>query len=155
MYDLPKIHKDGAPLRPIISTIGSPSYKPAKELAQILTPLTGNPTQAVKNSADRIHKMQEHPEDQLISLDVSNLFTQVLVDEALRMVEKKLSVDGLLKDRTSIPTAHMVELTELCLLTYLKFYEQSEGAAMGSLPLSGDCQSGSPTPPLSLALMCG
>ena len=106
-------------MRLIASTISSPSYKAAKELDQILTPLTENTTQAVKNSADRIHKMQAHPEDQQISSDVSNLFTQVLVDEALRMVEEKLSVDGLLKDRTSIPTAHLVKLTELRLLTYL------------------------------------
>ena len=30
------------PMRPIVSAIGSPSYKLAKELARILTPLTGN-----------------------------------------------------------------------------------------------------------------
>ena len=38
-YGLPKIHKQGTPLRPIISTRGSVSYETAKELAKILKPL--------------------------------------------------------------------------------------------------------------------
>ena len=123
--------------------IGSPSYKLAKKLARILTPLTGNTPHAVKNSAsfvDIIRKTQLHPEDRLISFDVSNLFTQVPIEEALRVVTEKLSMDESLKDGTSIPTSHLVQLIELCLrTTYFqfedKFYEQSEGAAMGS-PLS-------------------
>ena len=97
----------------------------------------------MKNSAsfvDIIRKTQLHPEDRLISFDVSNLFTQVPIEEALRVVTEKLSMDESLKDRTSIPTSHLVQLIELCLRTMYfqfedKFYEQSEGAAMGS-PLS-------------------
>ena len=41
IYGLPKIHKDGIPLRPIVSAIGSPTYQLAKTLARILTPLAG------------------------------------------------------------------------------------------------------------------
>ena len=50
------------PMRPIVSTIGSPSYKLAKELARILTPLTRNTSHAV----DIIRRT--HPEDLQISL---------------------------------------------------------------------------------------
>ena len=39
IYGLPKIHKPGTPLRPIVSSIGSPTYIQAKELARILSPL--------------------------------------------------------------------------------------------------------------------
>ena len=39
MYGLPKTHKQNVPLRPIISSIGTFSYKTAKYLAQILSPL--------------------------------------------------------------------------------------------------------------------
>ena len=39
---LPKVHKEGTPMRPIVSAIGSPSYNLAKELARILTPLAGS-----------------------------------------------------------------------------------------------------------------
>ena len=41
-YGLPKIHKDGIPLRPIVSSRGSISYEVAKELARILKPLVGS-----------------------------------------------------------------------------------------------------------------
>ena len=40
-YGLPKIHKEGIPLRPIVSSIGSVSYETSKELARILKSLKG------------------------------------------------------------------------------------------------------------------
>ena len=40
-YGLPKIHKEGNPLRPIVSSIGAASYEVAKELARILKTLSG------------------------------------------------------------------------------------------------------------------
>ena len=126
-----------------MSAIGSPSYKLAKELTRILTPLAGNTTQAVKNSTsfvDRIHDIEIEPQDWMISFDVTNLFKQVPVDEALRVVEERLSSDGSLKERTSIPTSQLMELIELCRRsTYFQFqdsfFEQTHVAAMGS-PLS-------------------
>ena len=42
IYGLPKIHKDNTPLRPIVCTIGSPTYHLAKHLCYILLPLVGN-----------------------------------------------------------------------------------------------------------------
>ena len=138
---LPKVHKEG--MRPIVSTIGSPTYRLAKELARILAPLVGNSGHSVKNSkafVDRIRNMETLPQDLLASFDVTSFFTQVPVDDALRVVEAKLCADETLPERTSIPSAHLIELVELCLgSTYLEFqgrlYEQSDGAAMGS-PLS-------------------
>ena len=41
-YGLPKIHKDGVPLRPIVSSRGSISYEVAKELARIFKPLVSS-----------------------------------------------------------------------------------------------------------------
>ena len=65
---------------------------------------------------------------------------QVPVDEALRVVEERLSADDSLKERTTIPIHQLIELTELCLqFTYFQFqdgfFEQTGEAAMGS-PLS-------------------
>ena len=42
MYGLPKVHKEGTHMRPIVSAIGFLSYNLAKELARILTPLAGH-----------------------------------------------------------------------------------------------------------------
>ena len=50
LYGLPKIHKEGFPLRPIVSNIGAPTYQLSKYLAGILRQLTGNSTHHVKNS---------------------------------------------------------------------------------------------------------
>ena len=53
-YGLPKIHKQGVPLRPIISSRGSAAYESAKELAKILKPLAGR-------SPHHVQKQQRFP----------------------------------------------------------------------------------------------
>ena len=106
MYGLPKIHKEDTPMRPIVSTINSPTYKLAKELARILTPLAGNTAYTVKNSTafvERIRGVQTTPQDTLVSFDVKSLFTQVPVEAALTVVEDRLCKDPTLGDRCSIP----------------------------------------------------
>lgn len=62
-------------MRPIVSAISSPFYDLAKELAQILTSLTGNTPHMVKNSTafvERIKDMEMESHDRLISFDVTN-----------------------------------------------------------------------------------
>ena len=76
----------------------------------------------------------------MISFDVTSLFTKVPIEEALQAVSTRLTQDDTLEDRTAIPIADICALTELCLCsTYFSFdamfFEQVEGAAMGS-PLS-------------------
>ena len=143
MYGLPKVHKDGVPMRPIVSCIGSPTYRLAKDLARILTPLSGQTTYTVMNSTKFVERLQEArigPEDLLVSFDVTSLFTQVPIDEALEVVRARLTKDPTLMDRTCIPVPQLVELIELCLRsTYFQFqnnfFEQIDGTPMGS-PLS-------------------
>lgn len=143
MYGLPKVHKKDTPLRPIVSSIGSPTYRLAKELAQILSPLTGNTESFVKNSTEfvnSIRNLQIDDDDCLASFDVVSLFTSVPINEALDIVAQRLEEDDTLMERTPIPTKEIHMLAEVCLKsTYFQygnqFYEQIEGAAMGS-PLS-------------------
>ena len=54
-YGLPKIHKEGVPLRPIVSSIGVVTYHTAKELARILKPLVGRSPYHIQNSSDFIN----------------------------------------------------------------------------------------------------
>ena len=56
-YGLPKVHKPGIPLRPIISSIGFVTHSTAKELARILKPLVGNSSHHVKNNMDFIQSI--------------------------------------------------------------------------------------------------
>lgn len=48
IYGLPKIHKEGAPLRPIVNMIGRPTYLLAKYLAKKLKPLVGHTKSFIK-----------------------------------------------------------------------------------------------------------
>lgn len=74
--------------------------------------------------------MQLEAQDCLVSLDVTNLFTQV--DEALKVLEEQLSAKDTLTERTSIPVLQLTELIEVCLRTT---HFQLDGAAIG-FPLS-------------------
>ena len=143
IYGLPKIHKEGIPLRPIVAAIGSPSHLLAKELTRILSPLAGQGPSHVRNSADFvqwIHQIDLAETDVMVSFDVVSLFTNVPVDEAILVISNRLQQDETLKERTSIPIPELCHLVELCLRsTYSQFgqtfFEQVQGAAMGS-PLS-------------------
>ena len=71
---------------------------------------------------------------------MTSLFTQVPINEALRVVKEQLNKDHTLSERTSIPISQLVGLVELCLrTTYFQFqddyFKQMDGASMGS-PLS-------------------
>ena len=73
----------------------------------------------------------------LVSFDVSSLFTNVPVGEAVSIIRERLGEDGTLEDRTSLSSERIADLLEMCLRsTYFSFggnfYEQKEGAAMGS-----------------------
>ena len=87
IYGLPKIHKEGIPLRPIVAAIGSPTHQLARELARILSLLAGRSPSHVKNSAyfvNHIRHVSFEGTDVLASFDVVSLFTRVPVDEAFR-----------------------------------------------------------------------
>ena len=57
-YGLPKIHKTGTPLMPIVSSIGSLTYQFAKELAYIIKPLVGHSHHHLKNTQHFIQQLQ-------------------------------------------------------------------------------------------------
>ena len=77
------------------------------------------------------------PGECLSSYDVSALFTSVPIDPALNIIKDLLEKDNTLKERTVMEVGDIILLLEFCLKnTYFsfqcQFYEQVEGAAMGS-----------------------
>ena len=77
------------------------------------------------------------PGECLSSYDVSALFTSVPIDPALKIIKDLLVKNPTLKDRTVIGIDDIIVLLEFCLKnTYSpfqgQFFEQVEGAAMGS-----------------------
>ena len=59
IYGAPKIHKEGFPLRPIVSSIGSITYNAARALADILSPLMGKTDHHINNSKDFVRKIKD------------------------------------------------------------------------------------------------
>ena len=142
-YGLPKVYKQGMPLRPIVSSIVAVTYQTAKELYKILKPLVGKSPHHVHNNEEFLQHLkgiQVGPDEVIISCDVKPLFTSVPIQPALTIIEKLLGEDPGLQQRTSMTVKNIICLLEFCLRsTYFTFqnqyYEQVEGAAMGS-PIS-------------------
>ena len=141
MYGLPKIHKKNKPLRLIVSSRGSVTYGVAQEVARILKPLTGNTIHHVNNSKEFAHDMKKTRLEKgecIISYDASAVFTSIPVTSAIQIIKNNLEQVTELHKRTAMAANNILELLEFCLFnTYFlfqgQFYEQTKGAAMGSL----------------------
>ena len=137
IYGLPKVHKEGVPLRPIVSCTSSPTYQLSKYVSQVISPLAGSSTSHVKNSAHFVEEIKSFTlsqDDIQVSFDVKSLFTNVPIKEAVDVIFDKMTKDA---ERTSLLPERVTELLELCLgSTYFGFqgeyYDQVSGAAMGS-----------------------
>ena len=57
-YGLPKVHKTGMPLRPIVSSTGAVTYERSKELSRILKPLVGKSPYQVQNNQEFIQQIK-------------------------------------------------------------------------------------------------
>jgi hypothetical protein len=123
---LPKIHKKGAPLRPIVSTIGAPTYRLSKCLAKHLGEYVGNSPRHVKNSMEfmnTIKSLRAGPEDILVSFDVASLLTMAPIVEALRLLSRQF--DEILRLFLHVLISAFFRFNG-------QFYEQADGVAMGS-----------------------
>nr|VZI18721.1 unnamed protein product [Spirometra erinaceieuropaei] len=114
-YGLPRVHKDGAPLRPIMSLKGTPTYGLAKWLFRRLKFLTAESDTTVSSSAQFLEKLKWN-----LAIETIELLLQSKYDET----ENRLG------------HAQILQLLQLCLRTYFTFdgtiYEQVKGTPMGS-----------------------
>ena len=113
-----KIHKDGFPVRPIVSMVGSPLYEVSKYLASIIAPLVGKTNFSVRNSIDFIEFLRTcswSDNDVMVSFDVVNLFTSVPVNLAVNILRDRLQNDDSLSERTDLFVEDLVDLVEFCL----------------------------------------
>jgi hypothetical protein len=89
LYWVPKIHKEGVPLRPIVSNTGAPTCQTSKYLAGILGPLVGHSVHHVRNSIEFVHTLgtlRVGAENMIVSLYVVFLFTRVPIVESLNLL---------------------------------------------------------------------
>ncbi len=138
-YGLPKVHKQSCPLRPIVACRGSIMYAIAHFMADILCQLVGQTQHHLHNSVDLVKKLtlfKLDEDESIISFDVSALFTSVLVNESLTLIEELLEADSALSECTSLLSQQVTDLLKMCLTTtYFKYdgdyYAQIEEGEMG------------------------
>lgn len=138
IYGIPKIHKEGVPLRPIISNIDGHTKHLAKFLADILKLAFHDYNEfRVKDSFSFAERMKDMmiPEDySLVSFDVVSLFTNIPLNFIITIIEENWF---LIDPHTKIPKKEFINLLNWVFSSvYFKycddFYLQIHGTPMGS-----------------------
>ena len=139
-------------MHPIVSACGMATYQLAKFLTKILQRYTGITPSFVKDSksfSDHLRTVKINGEEELVSFDVSALFTSIPVPTALDVINRLFIEhieDPEAKDKYGCSFRHntiglekdeVMNLLKLvlenCVFTYQdKFFKQLHGAAMGS-----------------------
>ena len=138
-----KHHKEGNPLRPIVSSIGSVLYNTLKFLTSILTPLQNFNGFSVPNSSKFVD------DEIMLSFDVVSLFTAIPVKKACDYIQTKLDCDESLHylrtnlDTTAISSTMTVSISRsmvvpwaVLLVVWLPIYvwKQSKRWPLAQLP---------------------
>ncbi|BHF72542.1 ATPase asna1 [Sparganum proliferum] len=143
IYGLPKVHKVGIPLRPIVSLVGAPNYKISKWLFHHLHPLTKDSENSIEDSnefLDKLKGVSVATDEIMVSFDVVSLFTSIPLDLARHCTEELLQTYT-----TDVPADALLQLLDVCLETNFSFAKQcyrqlkvvmpSIVAKLGNLPL--------------------
>ena len=142
MYGLPKIHKAGSPLRPILSMVGTFNHGLAKWLASSLGELRQARSMA-KNSFSLTYLAESELTDgHFVSIDVVSLFTNIPVEETITVILDALfpKLPGVdCKDQKFKGMTKLIfrRSLEWCLKGNVfifngKYFKQTDGCAMGS-----------------------
>ncbi|XP_036329660.1 uncharacterized protein LOC118741793 [Rhagoletis pomonella] len=138
IYGLPKIHKEGNPLRPICSSVNSPSYNLCKYVVKILKNVTMSSVYNVKDAIEFKNKIKDtyvYDDESLVSFDVVSLFPSIPVDLALEIIASKWED---IKEYTYMTKEFFLTVVKFCIKEnrYFKYndkiYEQRSGMPMGS-----------------------
>ena len=142
LYGLPKVHKPGVPLRPILSMVGSPQYGISKWLCELLNPVVQYyGVRCVKDSftfSDSVKSAQLSSNGFMCSFDVVSLFTNVPLKEVIDICADAIyRNDDIEIDVTTLCEQSFRSLMEFA-TSGVEFsfdgimYKQVDGVAMGS-----------------------
>jgi len=138
IYGLAKVHKANTPLRPVLSMPASAYYNTAKQVAEWLAVIPeAQINSSAKQISDEIKSLKLDEGEEMVSFDVSALYTNVPVKEAIQLAANRLYAGDLPKPTVDKQT--FIQLTELSSLdvvmsTHDGYYKQVDGLAMGSPP---------------------
>ena len=131
LYGLAKVHKNHTPLQPVLSIPGSSYENLNRFLTQFFQKLPGA---NIEDARKALESLTLKDNEQILSLDVKSLYTNVQVGEAIEIALRELYSSNLAPD---IPRSAMKSLLKLA-LTNVHFkcnriwYVQSDGLAMSA-----------------------
>ena len=138
LYGLAKVHKQNTPLRPVLSMPASAYYNVAKQVAEWLAVIPqAQINTSSKQISDEIKQLNLGDDEEMISFDVSALYTNVPVKEAIQIAADCLYTGN--HPEPPVDKQTFIELTTLASIdvvmsTHDGYYKQSDGLAMGSPP---------------------
>lgn len=135
LYGLPKIHKPGNKMRPIVSNVSSPTYKISKWLIERLNQIKQPDGMYVKNTfefVDKISSINLETNEILVSFDVVSLYPSIPIPEALECIDLWLC-DSNLSDEVAYLYSSIMKL---CMNQNQfqydnKYYTLNQGTSMG------------------------
>ena len=144
LYYLPKAHKTGTPLRPIVSGLRHPTIKISKFLDNLLRSLfdqMAKPT-TIESGFELIRKLNEwspgkfNSETLFCTIDVTDLYTMIPQIEGVLSLKKMLDLLKL-KQVNGLKTETIIRLSRFVMQNNYfsfdgQFYHQIRGGAMGS-----------------------
>ncbi|XP_057308994.1 uncharacterized protein LOC130647229 [Hydractinia symbiolongicarpus] len=134
-YGLPKIHKQGNPIRPIVSCTGTPLYNLSKFVASILSKFTASDhSKNSKEFSEYTREIKIADDECMISFDVTPLYTNVPIKDTLNIIKDLIENDAAFGEKIPVPDfLCLVELvlTKTWYLFNKNFYTQTDGVAMG------------------------
>lgn len=137
-YGVPKIHKNGCPLRPITSTVGSPGFHLSKILQTLIEhifPPTNIHIRDTIQFIDFIKTTSVKDDDVLVSFDVISMFTTIPIEHVTQILMEKAGEFNFL---FNIQPNDLREILKFLLRDCAIFqalnttYKQIEGLPMGS-----------------------
>ena len=143
LYGTAKVHKTAIPLRPVLSMPGSVYHPVAKVVTDWMKVVPEcQINTSTKSVADSLKEVKLEEDEVIVSFDVSSLYTNVPVQEAIDTV-----ADLLYSGEHQLPPVDkstFKELARLCtcnvlMKTHDGFYRQIDGLAMGSPNSSAPC----------------
>ena len=138
LYGLAKVHKKGIPVRPVLSMPGSAYHAVAQQVADWLETVPEcRINSSTKMISEKMKEIELEEDEELVSFDVSSLYTNVPVIESILWCADLLFKEG--SKKPPVSKATFIELAKIAscnvvMQTHDGFYKQIDGLAMGSPP---------------------
>ena len=135
LYGLAKVHKQGTPLRPVLSLPGSSYDNLNKTLAKYFDEIEGaNIETNTQMAREILEKTELDSDESIISLDVKSLYTNVPLKEAVEIALRRLyeEVNPPETSRKTMKKLLNLAVSKVHFKSNGLWYVQKDGLAMGA-----------------------